>query len=188
MPAKPVNKKSIKKKKTVSKKSGPARLAIIVLAIIISLAFVLFSIQKPGSKRTQNQRPIASVNAAPEFRLDGQVQILTDKGAVKVDVEVADEENERMQGLMYRYSMEENQGMYFIFPEEDFRSFWMKNTFMSLDIIFINANHEIVSIQKYAQPKSTYSQPSEKPAKYVLEVNAGFTDKHGIKPGDRVKF
>jgi uncharacterized membrane protein (UPF0127 family) len=64
----------------------------------------------------------------------------------------------------------------------------MKNTFIALDIIYINADKEIVSIQKYTQPKSTYSLPSEKPAQFVLEVNAGFCDKYNIRPGDKIEF
>ena len=64
----------------------------------------------------------------------------------------------------------------------------MKNTYIPLDIIYLNKNREIVSIQKYTQPKSTYSLPSEKAAMYVLEVNAGFSDKFNVQPGDRVEF
>ena len=93
-----------------------------------------------------------------------------------------------MQGLMYRQNLPENAGMLFIFTNEEPRSFWMKNTYISLDIIYINSKKEIVSIQKYTQPRSTYSIPSEKPAMYVLEVNAGFTDKYGIHPGDKIDF
>ena len=57
-----------------------------------------------------------------------------------------------------------------------------------MDIIYINANKEIVSIQKNTQPQTTYSIPSERPARYVLEVNAGFTDKYEINPGDKIEF
>jgi len=187
MSAKPSRIKSPQKKAPVNKMSL-SRLALIIFALIIVLAFILFSISSPKSKKTKDRQPATSIPNTPAFRMDGQVKVITGNGPVTIDIEVADSEDERTQGLMYRYSMEENQGMYFIFPEEDFRSFWMKNTYISLDIIFINANHEIVSIQKYTQPKSTYSQPSEKPAKYVLEVNAGFADKYGIKPGDKVEI
>jgi len=103
-----------------------------------------------------------------------------------LDIEIADDENERMRGLMDRLELPENAGMLFIFDGDEPRSFWMKNTYISLDIIYINSKKEIVSIQKYTQPKTTTSIPSEAPAKYVLEVNAGFTDKYGIGPGDRI--
>ena len=107
---------------------------------------------------------------------------------VNIEIEVADEEAERMRGLMDRISMPENAGMLFIFEEEEQRSFWMKNTYLSLDIIFINSKKEIVSIQTYTTPKTTTGIPSELPAKYVLEVNAGFTDKYGISAGDKIDF
>ena len=105
-----------------------------------------------------------------------------------MDIEVADNDGERMRGLMDRQNLPDNAGMFFVFPNDEPRSFWMKNTLLSLDIIYINSRKEIVSIQKYTQPRSTYSIPSEKPAMYVLEVNAGFTDKYGINAGDRIEF
>jgi uncharacterized membrane protein (UPF0127 family) len=84
--------------------------------------------------------------------------------------------------------MPESAGMLFIFPQEEVRSFWMKNTYIPLDIIFVDASREIVTIQSNTQPLSTEPVPSYKPAKYVIEVNAGFTSKHNIKEGDRVEF
>jgi uncharacterized membrane protein (UPF0127 family) len=93
-----------------------------------------------------------------------------------------------MRGLMDRFSLPDQAGMLFIFDNDEPRSFWMKNTYISLDIIFINSNKEIVSIQKYTQPRTTSSIPSDKPAMYVLEVNAGYCDKFDIKPGDKVEF
>jgi uncharacterized membrane protein (UPF0127 family) len=82
--------------------------------------------------------------------------------------------------------MEENQGMLFIFPDEQIRSFWMRNTFISLDMIFVNSNKEIVTIHKNTRVLSSESYPSAEPATYVIEVVAGFTDKHNIKVGDKV--
>jgi uncharacterized membrane protein (UPF0127 family) len=87
---------------------------------------------------------------------------------------------------MNRESMEEKQGMLFIFPQERFQSFWMLNTLFSLDMLFINKEKEIVTIHKNTTPLSQQSYPSSKPALYVLEVNAGFTDKYNIKEGDKV--
>ena len=170
------------------KKSRFSNLWFIIIAVLIALIFVVFSIYSPKSERAGGNKASSSVNKAPSFRKDGQVKILTGSVPLEVDVEIADNDDTRQRGLMYRYNMEEFQGMFFVFPYEDYRSFWMKNTYLSLDIIYINANNEIVSIQKYTQPKSTYSLPSEKPAKYVLEVNAGFTDKYQIKPGDKIEL
>lgn len=105
---------------------------------------------------------------------------------IKIDVEIADNDYERQLGLMNRQSMEEMQGMLFIFPEERFQSFWMLNTLFSLDILFINSNKEIVTIHKNTTPLSEQSYPSSKPAIYVLEVNAGFCERHNIKLGDKI--
>jgi hypothetical protein len=82
--------------------------------------------------------------------------------------------------------MEQMQGMLFIFPQQRYQSFWMLNTMFSLDILFINNDKEIVTIHKNTTPLSEESYPSSEPAIYVVEVNAGFCDKHGINLGDKV--
>lgn len=182
-------------KKTYAKKTSKPRLTLgrmiyVIIAATVILAFLLANFYKPARKKSPNPNISHSVKTTPAFKEDGTVKIFSDRfdDPLTVNVEIADNEAKRMQGLMYRHDLPGNAGMFFIFPREESRSFWMKNTFISLDIIYINAAKEIVSIQKYTQPRSTYSLPSEKPAKYVLEVNAGFTDHYGIKPGDRIEF
>ncbi len=183
-PVKKTNKKHPWKKPSLS------GLVIIILAIIVAFAFLLFSIYNPKrNKPSASQSPSIS-KSTTSFRKDGRLSIFVSQNPspILLDIEVVDKEEDRMRGLMDRYNLPETAGMLFIFPDEEPRSFWMKNTFISLDIIYINSRKEIVSIQKYTQPKSTYSIPSEKPAMYVLEVNAGFTDKNGINPGDKIEF
>ncbi len=87
---------------------------------------------------------------------------------------------------MYRTKMLEMRGMLFIFEYEKKQSFWMRNTFIPLDIIFVNKNYEIVKIHKNTQPFADTSYPSEAPAIYVVEVNGGFTDKYSVKEGDKI--
>jgi uncharacterized membrane protein (UPF0127 family) len=171
-------------------KNGLSRLIIIVFAIIIALIFIVFSTYKPIRKKPSAIQNTTNSNPAPVFRKDGSLSIILSKSSspLAIDIEIADDDPERMRGLMDRLSLPEMAGMLFIFEKDEPRSFWMKNTFISLDIIYINSNKEIVSIQKYTQPKTTSSIPSEKPAKYVLEVNAGFTDKYEISPGDKIEF
>lgn len=106
----------------------------------------------------------------------------------EVDVEIADNEDKRHIGLMFRDKMEENQGMLFIFPTEEQQAFYMKNTIIPLDIIFINAKKQIVKIHKYTTPYSEKDLLSGKPVLYVVEVNAGFTDKYNIKEGDFIDW
>lgn len=89
---------------------------------------------------------------------------------------------------MYRDSLAENQGMLFIFPEEEERSFWMRNCRFGLDIIYIDAKGVIVKIQSNASPFTERSIVSEKPAKFVVEVVAGFTSKYKINEGDKIQW
>ena len=89
---------------------------------------------------------------------------------------------------MKRKSMEENQGMLFIFPEEKMQAFWMRNTLISLDMIFVSAQKEIVTIHKNTKVLSDQSYPSTKPAMYVIEVDAGFSDRHNLKEGDKISW
>ena len=119
------------------------------------------------------------------FKKEGELTFTDSSGnfLAKIDIEIADNNYERQLGLMNRKSMEENQGMLFIFPEEKYQSFWMLNTLFSLDMLYINSNKEIVTIHKNTTPLSRQSYPSSKPAIYVLEVVAGYTDKFNIKEG-----
>jgi hypothetical protein len=104
----------------------------------------------------------------------------------KVDVEIADTPEKRETGLMFRDKMEQNQGMLFLFPTEEPQAFWMHNTVLALDIIYVNSKMEIVKIAKNAKPFDDTSLPSVKPAQYVVEVNAGFTDSYKINEGDKI--
>ena len=99
-------------------------------------------------------------------------------------VEIAEDDYSRANGLM----LPENQGMLFIFEEEKQQYFWMKNTPVSLDMIFVNRENKIVNIQKYTLPYSTRSYGSEGPAIYVIEVVAGYSDQHGIEAGWAIEW
>lgn len=105
-----------------------------------------------------------------------------------IDIEIADSEQRIQQGLMYRPDMPDTEGMLFIFPDVAPRSFWMKNTLVSLDIIFADNFNQIVSIQEKTTPKSERSLPSGKPAQFVIEVVGGFCEKYDLKAGDRFTF
>lgn len=126
----------------------------------------------------------------PQFKKEGELWLIKASGDTirKLDIEIADIESERTIGLMHRRSMPDTQGMLFIFEREEPRSFWMRNTLMGLDIMYIKADGTIESIAKYCVPKSEKSIPSRGPALYVLEVIEGFADIHGVKAGDRMEF
>ncbi len=110
---------------------------------------------------------------------------------VQVEVEIADTSEERIRGLMFRKSLGQKEGMFFVFPQEGFKGFWMKNTYIPLDIIFISEDLKVSSVVKDARPCkgdhcNTYK--SEYPVKYALEVNSGFADQYGIVKGMRIEI
>ena len=118
----------------------------------------------------------------PQFKKEGELYLVKAAGDTirKIDIEIADIESERTIGLMHRWSMPDTQGMLFIFEEEEPRSFWMHNTLMGLDILYVKQDGTIESIAKYCVPKSDKSIPSKGPALYVLELIEGFCDIHGV--------
>ncbi|WP_248722252.1 DUF192 domain-containing protein [Seonamhaeicola sp. ML3] len=125
------------------------------------------------------------------FKKEGELtihKIKSDSTKVVIDIEIADTPFEIQTGLMYRSEMKVNHGMLFVFEDESPRSFYMKNTKIPLDLIFINAKKTIVSFQKNAKPFDESSLPSNAPAKYVLEVNAGMVDTWRLLVGDSIDF
>ena len=125
------------------------------------------------------------------FNKEGELQIYKSKtdSIIKVlDIEIADNEYDRETGLMYRSSMENQQGMLFIFPDEMPRGFYMKNTQIPLDLLYIGEDNTIVSFAKNAKPMDDTTLLSYKPAMYVLEVNAGLADQWQLKEGDSISF
>lgn len=138
-----------------------------------------------------NERPPASpaASATVPFEKEGTLAFVRDGEAyLTIDIEIADDDSSRTRGLMQRQSLPENSGMLFIFPREEMQSFWMANTQMALDIIFADADSQIVNIEKYTRPLSPQSVQSAAPAQYVVEVPAGFADTHGIAASDRIRW
>lgn len=107
-------------------------------------------------------------------------------------IEIADDFEERARGLMFRDSMPADHGMLFVYDQEQPAAFWMKNTRIPLDILYFDAERRLVSLQKRVPPCSLGDDcpayPSDHPAMYVLEVNAGEADRLTLKPGDRIAF
>jgi len=127
-----------------------------------------------------------STISEPSFKKEGQLTFL--KNQEKLTIEIADNEAETMQGLMYRRTMPDSCGMVFIFADSQPRSFWMKNTYLPLDILYLDDSKKIVTIQANRTPFSEEEIPSFEDAKYVLEVNAGYCKRKGIEKGDVVNW
>lgn len=100
--------------------------------------------------------------------------------------EVASNESTRQIGLMYRKQLADTDSMLFVFPDEKPRSFWMKNTYVELDMLYFNSQDELVSIVERAVPLSETARVSKLPAKYVLEIRGGLSAKLGIRPGNKM--
>lgn len=118
------------------------------------------------------------------------VRILAPDGALRAEfqAELATTTAQLAQGLMYRQELGPDRGMLFVFPEVTQTSFWMKNTLIPLDMIFIGADKRIVSIVENAAPQTTTPRSAEGPFQYVLEVEGGRSAALGLQAGDRVEF
>lgn len=129
---------------------------------------------------------IPSVRAeAPAVALD-RLEVVTAKGRTSFTVEIVDTEESRARGLMFRKAMADDHGMLFDFRREEPVWFWMKNTYLPLDMIFARADGTIVSIARDATPLSEAAIASGGAVRYVLEVNAGVAARLGLSPGDRL--
>ena len=155
---------------------------------ITTIALVAFTVVLASCK-SETKQSIKTENVS--FTKEGELTVLsseTDSIKANFDIEIAETEYETLTGLMYRKSMQEDRGMLFIQPKEAEQNFYMKNTEIPLDIIYINSGMKVVSFQKNAKPLDESSLPSKAPAKYVLEINAGLSDQLGLQVGDSISF
>ncbi len=177
----------MKSQKTQPSKKGRPILIIIVTALLLTvIAYFYFS--KPA-------KPIKNIRSTqteePKFEKEGTLWFIgkeRNDTLRQVAIEISDDQNSRTKGLMYRSTMPDTQAMLFIFDKSAKRSFWMKNTPMSLDIMYVNEAKEIVSISRHTAPYSEKSIPSEREALYVVETIAGFSDNYNIEVGDRIAY
>jgi len=138
---------------------------------------------------TQGQTADTTAGAAP-LRRDALVEIQAGLGAtpVRIEVEVADDPAEQARGLMHRRLAGDGVGMLFVFPTAAPRTFWMRNTPGSLDLLFLDAGLRLVALIQNAEPMSDRLLRSGAPAQYVLEVPGGFAERHGLGLGAQVRI
>lgn len=132
----------------------------------------------------------ATVTPADLLRLAGQLDFVRWDGstAASIQIEIADTPKARSKGLMERTSLEMTNGMLFIFEREALQQFWMYNTPISLDMIFVDAKRHIIHMSESTQPMSTQIYSSRKPAQYVVEVPAGFVKYFDIREGMHIRW
>ncbi len=158
---------------------------ILISAAIVTSIFSFYNCKDTPSSENK------SLTKEISFTKEGELTLLkaeNDSIISTIDIEIADDEYSTQTGLMYRHSMAENQGMLFVFNDSRQRSFYMKNTEIPLDIIYLNSDKVIVSFQKNAKSFDETSLPSEVASQYVLEINAGLSDKWKLKKGDKIQF
>ena len=176
------NLRKISEKKQIKKNYKPIiQKTIIGLVLIIIAGFFVYN---NLIKKTEPAMEYYT------FTKEGELVLSDSLGnaKVKIDIEIANTDYDQQLGLMKRVSMGEKQGMLFILSSDEMRSFWMRNTLISLDMIFMGSNKKIVTIHKNTKILSNQSYPSTSPAQYVLEVNAGFTDKYKVNVGDVISW
>jgi uncharacterized membrane protein (UPF0127 family) len=163
------------------------RFAVVAVFIIL---FLSASAEEDFAKCKNSVGSLRPVEE-PTFIKQGELKFLrkgTKQKIAQIDIEIADDPKEITTGLMFRHFMPDRAGMLFIYEKNQPVVFWMKNTFIPLDIIFVDEHMQIVTIKKNAQPLSEKLIPSIHDAMYVVEVHAGFCNRYGIKIGDYLSY
>jgi len=172
---------------------------LIILGIgSIILLFPQCKNSKKEKKPTQNTTPRQELKEVrysfenpPKFRQDGELNFIdstSNEIIFKINIEIVSTDMERALGLMFRPEMDEDKGMLFLMDKEERQSFYMRNTIIPLDIIYVNSKFQIVDIYKNTKILDDSSLPSAAPARYVVEINGGLCDKYNIKVGDSIYF
>ena len=117
-----------------------------------------------------------------------RARIHTTGGVVEVTIEVANTPETMQRGLMYRSSLADDHGMLFVFPSDSDHRFWMKNTLIPLDMLFIAKDGRLVGIRANTTPMSTTPIGIGQPTRWVLEVPGGYAARRGIAPGDQIEL
>lgn len=170
------------------RRAAAARAALVVLAIAWGCDG-----RKPAAARHPRGDPQRARDAEPAFSdagLPAGEVILRPPGRedVRVRVEFAVEPETQRLGLMHRERLDADAGMLFVFPLPQRRhTFWMRNTLIPLDMIFIDDGFQVVGVVERAEPLTDTSRRVAAPSRYVLEVNGGFAEEHGIVAGTRVE-
>ena len=115
------------------------------------------------------------------------VEIKSARAHIRLNVEVADSAEERAIGLMHRDSMPSNSGMWFIYETPRWVAFWMRNTLIPLDMIFVDQHGEVQKIHMNARPLDETPIPGGDNIQFVLEVNAGLSERYGLRAGDFIR-
>jgi uncharacterized membrane protein (UPF0127 family) len=172
-----------------------AALAACVLAAVAcngaSTSKVSESVPKasaPGAALVAEQKKKVLGTPQPKLPVGTVLLEAPPREPVRVQVEVASTDAQRQMGLMFRESLGENEGMLFLFPTERHNSFWMHNTLIPLDMLFIDMDWKVVGVVERTEPLTDDPRAVPKMSQYVLELNGGFAARHGLGPDTLVRF
>lgn len=181
-------KNKVELKKPAGNFSGRKLITLTLLLIVVVASIFYLQDFSSSSLSTSSENSTTETSTVIPFTKEGELTFRSAEGKYKlmIDIEIAETPAERERGMMYRNQMSDTQGMFFIFDGNEPRSFWMKNTHLPLDIMFVDEGGEIVTIHKNTVPYDESSLESTAPAKFVVEVVAGFSDKNGIVSGDKI--
>jgi len=133
--------------------------------------------------------PVLAAPSAPATAPTARVELVTAAGARhEVAVELARTDAEQARGLMFRSALAEDAGMLFIFPDTARRAFWMKNTLIPLDMLFVDEAGVVAGIVREATPLTLEQRDPGVPCRYVLEVRGGWAARHDVAPGARLRI
>ena len=170
------------------RRRGPSALVSVLLLLASCQAVEARGRSTPWESRRKVMDVISRDEVRPTLPR-ARVLLKDGQGGVHpVDVEVAATPESRTRGLMWRKELPAGQGMLFVFAEEEVQSFWMRNTLIPLDMLFIDSAGKIVGIVENAQPRTLTSRSVGLPGRYVLEVPGGWTQKVGVTKGSTVEF
>ena len=159
----------------------------LILFLILTIFFTLFIViprnqTNPSSQNDSQYQEIYS-------KLSDESIIKAELDGIEIELEVAKSNSKKTNGLMFVEEMEENNGMIFVYPNENYRDFWMKNTLISLDIIYINKDFNVIQIYKNTKTEQTdETYPSNEPAQYVVELKGGWSDENSLEVGNRFEI
>ncbi len=175
------------REESVTRVSSARKTLFLAILAVVSAGIYFWLVDEDEIIAYTDEAPVEE----PQFVAEGKLAFVepeTQDTLAQIAIEIADDDAQRSQGLMYRSNMADTTGMLFIFDQPAPRSFWMKNTKISLDILYVDEALRIFMIYKGVMPYSEKSIPSEDDALYVLEVVAGFTTRNQIEEGDFIAF
>jgi uncharacterized membrane protein (UPF0127 family) len=156
------------------------------LALLLTVTIACSTNGKREDSAAMPSPPPTTSDAGPYT--GPKVVLTTPSGDVEVKVEVVSTAAKIQKGLMYRKHLPVDAGMLFLMGDERVHQFWMRNTLIPLDIMFIGSDMKVVGIAENAEPMTETLRTVGKPSAFVLEVNGGWSAKHGVGPGTQVRF